>query len=113
LDGSKISQPMFGGYKPEQPDANRLGAIAKRLVAVVKKHDNSRPVTAALAGVIMSNETEYPAALDLTGYNYTEDRYAMDHETYPDRVLFGSENRHSREDWMAASENDYVFGQFL
>ena len=65
LDGSAISQPMFGGYKPGQPDAMRLGAIAKRLAAVVRANDPSRPVTAGLAGVVMSNVTEYPDALDI------------------------------------------------
>ena len=65
LDGSEengFTQPIFGGYKKDAPDAMRLGAIAKRLVAVVKKYDTSRPVTAGLAGVAMSNETEYPGA---------------------------------------------------
>ena len=113
LDGSAISQPMFGGYKPEQPDANRLGAIAKRLAAVVRAHDSSRPVTAALAGVVMSNETEYPDALDIAGYNYTEDRYAIDHQKYPKRVIYGSENRHGLQDWLATRDNDHIFGQFL
>lgn len=113
LDGSSISQPMFGGYKPGQPDANRLGAIAKRLVAEAKKHDLSRPVTAALAGVVMSNETDYPGALDLVGYNYTEDRYATDHQKFPERILYGSENRHDRKAWSAALNHDYIFGQFL
>ena len=113
LDGSTISQPMFGGYKPEQPDANRLGAIARRLVAEVKRHDTSRPVTAALAGVVMSNETEYPAALDIAGYNYTEDRYGIDHAKYPARVIYGSENRHGLAEWKAVTENDHIFGQFL
>ncbi len=113
LDGSSISQPMFGGYDPERPDANRLGDIAKVLVGVVKEHDTSRPVTAALAGVVMSNETEYPGALDIVGYNYTEDRYAQDHKKYPNRVIYGSENRHGYQDWLAVRDNDYIFGQFL
>lgn len=113
LNGSQISQPMYGGYKPNQPDARRLGAIAHRLAAEVRKHDRSRLVTAALAGVIMSNETEYPAALDLAGYNYTEDRYAADHLKYPQRVIYGSENRHTRKAWLAVEENAYIFGQFL
>lgn len=113
LDGSEISQPMFGGYKPESPDANRLGGIAKRLVAAVKELDTSRPVTAALAGVVMSNATEYPFVVDIAGYNYTEKRYAIDHETYPERVLFGSETRHDYDAWRAVVDNDYVFGQFL
>src|SRR5690606_23272493 len=94
LDGNGgFSQKSFGGYKKDAPDANRLGIIAERLVAVVKEHDVSRPVTAGLAGVAMSNETTYPDALDIAGYNYTESRYISDHEKYPDRVIYGSENR--------------------
>ncbi|MDA3879258.1 MAG: DUF4982 domain-containing protein [Prolixibacteraceae bacterium] len=113
LDGSAITQPMYGGYKPDAPDAMRLGDIAKSLVAAVKKHDTSRPVTAALAGVVMSNETEYPGALDIAGYNYTENRYDIDHEKYPERVIYGSENRHDMNAWKAVRDNDHIFGQFL
>ncbi|MBE2216332.1 MAG: glycoside hydrolase family 2 protein [Opitutaceae bacterium] len=113
LDGSAISQPMYGGFKPDQPDARRLGAIARRLADEVRRHDPSRPVTAALAGVIMSNETAYPDALDIVGYNYTEDRYATDHARYPARVIYGSENRHGFADWQAVTENAHIFGQFL
>jgi hypothetical protein len=113
LDGSQIDQPVQGGYKPDAPHASRLGAIAKRLAAEVRKHDSSRPVTAALAGVVMSNETEYPDALDLVGYNYTEDRYHIDHEKYPKRIIYGSENRHTRKAWTAVADNQHIFGQFL
>ncbi|MCX2679785.1 DUF4982 domain-containing protein [Galbibacter sp. EGI 63066] len=116
LDGNVedgFTQPIFGGYKKDAPDATQLGTIAKKLVAVVKSHDTSRPVTAGLAGVAMSNETEYPSALDITGYNYTEKRYASDHEKYPGRVIFGSENRHDLKAWEAVTENDHIFGQFL
>ncbi len=113
LDNARINQPTLPGYKPGNPDARRLGAIAKRLVADVKKFDRTRPLTAALAGVVMSNETEYPAALDIVGYNYTEDRYAMDHAKYPERVLYGSENGHLYSAWRAVVDHNYVFGQFL
>ncbi len=113
LDGTEITQPMYGGYKPDAPDANRLGDIAKRLVAEVKKYDTSRPVTAALAGVVMSNETGYPGALDIAGYNYTEKQYPVDHEKYPNRVIYGSENRHDVESWWVVKDNEYIFGQFL
>ena len=91
----------------------RLGGIAKRLVAAVKKYDKSRPTTAGLAGVAMSNETEYPAALDIAGYNYTESKYDSDHKKYPNRVIFGSENRHEIEPWLEVKNNEHIFGQFL
>jgi len=114
LDGSSsTSQPTYGGYKPDQPNAERLGAIAKRLVAVTKQYDTSRPVTAALAGVEMSNQTEYPATLDIAGYNYTENRYEIDHSTYPERIIYGSENGHGFAQWKYVRDNDYIFGQFL
>ena len=108
-----FSQAAYGGYKKDAPDAMRLGAIAKRLVAAVKKYDKSRPTTAGLAGVAMSNETEYPGALDITGYNYTESKYQSDHKKYPKRVIFGSENRHDYEAWLAVKNNEHIFGQFL
>lgn len=117
LDGDEkdggFTQATFGGFKPDAPDAMRLGDIAKRLAAVVKKYDTSRPVTAGLAGVAMSNETAYPAALDIAGYNYTESRYHEDHERYPDRVIYGSENRHDLAAWKAVRDNEHIFGQFL
>jgi beta-galactosidase len=116
LNGGKdsgFSQPAYGGYQKDAPDAMRLGGIAKRLVAAVKKYDKSRPTTAGLAGVAMSNETEYPGALDIVGYNYTESKYASDHKKYPNRVLFGSENVHDMDPWLAVKNNEYIFGQFL
>lgn len=115
LDGGTdgFTQPIFGGYKKDAPSALRLGVIAKRLVKDVKEYDKSRPVTAGLAGVAMSNQTEYPFALDITGYNYTESRYSEDHKAYPKRIIFGSENRNDIEAWYAVKDNDYIFGQFL
>lgn len=114
LNGDKdMTQPVYGGYKPEQPNAERIGVIAKRLAAVVRSIDNSRAVTGALAGVVMSNETAYPEAVDVVGYNYTESRYVEDHKKYPKRVIYGSENRHDQAAWDAVTKNDHIFGQFL
>lgn len=115
LDGgnSAISQPMYGGYNPDAPDAMRIGEIAKRLTKVVKGIDTSRPTTGALAGVVMSNETAYPEAVDIVGYNYTEDRYDLDHQTYPDRVIYGSENRSDYNAWKAVRDKDFILGQFI
>ncbi len=113
LDKGTINQPVYGGYLPKNPPATDLGDIAKRLAADVRKIDRSRPVTAALAGVIMSNETEYPGALDVVGYNYTEDRYEMDHKKYPHRIIYGSENGQSMDSWKAVRDSKNIFAQFL
>ncbi len=114
LDGDgSFTQPVYGGYKPGQPNAERIGRIAQRLVWVVKAIDTSRPTTGALAGVVMSNETAYPDAIDVVGYNYTESRYDSDHKKYPKRVLYGSENRHDLDAWKAVRDKQHIFGQFL
>ena len=116
LDGGKntgFTQAIFGGYKKDAPNALRLGKFANRLVEVVKQYDTSRPTTAGLAGVAMSNETEYPDALTIAGYNYTENRYDSDHKKYPNRIIYGSENRHDPEAWKAVRDKEFIFGQFL
>ena len=61
----------------------------------------------------MSNETAYPAAIDVVGYNYTESRYDVDHKKYPKRIIYGSENRHDLAAWKAVRDNEHIFGQFL
>lgn len=113
LDGTSINQPMFGGYNPDAPDALRIGEIAKRLAACVRKVDTSRPVTGALAGVVMSNQTAYPQAVDVVGYNYTENRYDEDHAAYPKRIIYGSETGSGIEAWQAVRDRDFIFGQFI
>ncbi len=113
LDKEGIEQYHVSGYQPGQPSAQRLGDIATELAAVVRSLDTSRPVTAALAGAVMSNETSYPQALDVVGYNYTEYRYKIDHERFPKRILYGSENRHDIHAWKTVTDNDFIFGQFI
>ncbi len=115
LDGGNatINQPMFGGYKPDAPNAERIGKIAKRLAAVIRSIDASRPVTGALAGVVMSNQTEYPEAIDVVGYNYTENRYDTDHELYPQRIIYGSETGVGYDSWKAVRDKKHIFGQFI
>lgn len=108
-----INQPNYGGYNPDAPSAMRIGEIARRLAPIVRAIDDSRPVTGALAGVVMSNRTAYPDAVDIVGYNYTENRYLTDHKLYPGRVIYGSENGHSYDAWLAVRDNDHIFGQFL
>lgn len=112
-DGSGFTQQGFGGYNPQAPNAERIGKIAGRLAAIIRSNDSSRPVTGALAGVVMSNCTEYPEAVDIVGYNYTESRYARDHAQYPDRVIYGSENRSDYDAWTAVRDNEYISGQFI
>ena len=113
LEKEGIGQYHVSGYQTDQPHADRLGYIANELADIVRQLDSSRPVTAALAGAVMSNETTYPAALNVVGYNYTESRYDVDHECYPERILYGSETRHNLSAWKSVRDKDHIFGQFV
>lgn len=108
------SHPIAGEqYDPSRPHANELAGIAKKLVSAVKAIDTTRPVTAALAHVPSSNLTGYADALDVVGYNYQEHLYSDDHQHYPQRVIYGSENGKHHDAWLAVADNDYISGQFL
>jgi beta-galactosidase len=87
--------------------------LAKPLVAAVKSLDRTRPVTAALATVAMSDAVGLAALLDADGYNYQEARYAADHKKYPQRILYGSENSTQYAAWLAVETNAFISGQFL
>jgi beta-galactosidase len=113
LNTGRNPQIYGKGYTPGKPAATRLTDIAKQLVTDVKKCDTTRPVTAALAGVVMSNEVGYPEVLDVVGYNYQEFRYADDHRKYPERIIYGSENGMALSAWKAVEDNDHISAQYL
>ena len=113
LNTGRNPQIYGKGYLPDHPPASEMGPLARRLVAVAKQADSSRPITAALAGVVMSNFTDYPAALDVVGYNYQEFRYPDDHRQYPQRVIQGSENGMAPAAWTAVDSNAYISAQYL
>lgn len=110
---TEANPQTWAKFDEKLPNANRLGEVAKELVAIVKQFDTTRPVTAGLASALMSNETGYADALDVAGYNYQEFRYAPDHKKYAKRILYGSENSMSLDAWNSVTDNDYVIGQFL
>jgi beta-galactosidase len=109
-----FSHPVLGNnYRPEQPPAENMVKYAKPLIEAVKKLDKTRPVTAALATIEVSNAIGLAQMLDVVGYNYQEKFYETDHKNYPKRVIFGSENGDEYNNWAVVRDNDYVAGQFL
>ena len=109
-----FTDPVLGAdYQPGNPPVQDLVKCARPLIAAVKSLDRTRPVTAALANLPMSEAAGFPELLDAVGYNYQESRYADDHKKFPHRIIFGSETSHRYDAWTAVRDNDYVAGQFL
>lgn len=52
--------------------------------------------------------------LDVVGYNYMEDRYAQDHDLFPERVMLGSENYPVQVGmhWPMIERTPWVIGEF-
>ena len=109
-----FSHPVLNNrYRPDHPPAENLIKYARPLVEVAKRWDKTRPVTAALASITMSNAVGLPQLLDVVGYNYQEQYYEADHRNYPLRFIYGSENGDSYRAWTAVRDNEYISGQFL
>jgi beta-galactosidase len=109
-----FSHPVLGEkYRPQNPPASDLVRLGAPLIAAVKRLDPTRPVTAALANVEMSDAVGFAGLFDLAGYNYQELRYPADHAKFPRRVIYGSENRHDYGAWAVVRDHDYISGQFL
>ncbi len=57
----------------------------------------------------------FAAALDIVGYNYQYQRYAADRETFPGRVIMGTETHpfNTYDYWKATMDNSHVIGDFI
>jgi beta-galactosidase len=64
--------------------------------------------------VVDQKTAESFAYLDVSGYNYAESRYAMDHELHPQRVIVGSETNPGKiaRNWALVREHAHVIGDF-
>ncbi len=100
-------------YDAAKPNMERLAVIAKRLAAIARDEDPSRPVTIAAAFPELSSRIGFLDPFDVVGYNYKEHLYEEDHRRFPGKTFLGSENGHQAEAWEAVRDHPYICGQFL
>ena len=75
--------------------------------------DTTRPVTAGGVLPKAGNTTGYFDVPDVMGYNYRAINYDEDHQNYPNRKIYGSENWGTFQEWKDAIDRDFVAGIFL
>ncbi len=82
---------------------------------VVKKYDNTRPVTMALFRPANSKVylSGFAAQMDVVGQNYRENELIAAHESHPTWKVIGTENTHVISQWLALRDKPYMAGQFL
>lgn len=66
------------------------------------------------APIIAEGTEEVCASLDVAGYNYVSNRYLLDHELYPNRVIVGSETNVTDlgRDWPIICAHPHLIGDF-
>ncbi|MBD0401971.1 glycoside hydrolase family 2 TIM barrel-domain containing protein [Flammeovirga sp. EKP202] len=96
---------------PEQ--TYNIGATAKKLADWTRALDTTRYVTANCILPTSSFETGYTDVLDVVGFSYKPHKYDYFKETYPHKVMMGTENVPRWYEWKAAVERDYIAGIFL
>ena len=99
----------------DTPNAERAKQILSGLVAVAHAADPTRPVTQALFRPNVSHDYDDGLAdlLDVVGQNYREKEILAAHEQKPSRKILGTENTHTRQQWVAVRDNAPYAGQFL
>ena len=115
----------IGNEVREQYNKENALKLTKMLKDAARIYDTTRPFTAACNEIVNVNAFGMGELLDIVGYNYQEAHYKPDHETYPNRVIFGTETvmypyhpgdcnqLHSYEQWLEGQLKDYVAGEFL
>lgn len=90
---------------------------ANALAGAVRRLDESRPVTSALAAWDSDWEIYDPlaAAHDITGYNYMIHKAESDHLRVPERIMMQTESypRDAFANWTKVNDLPYVIGDFV
>lgn len=92
--------------------------IARKLKAIAREEDPTRPVTAACDFFVGANVYGFMDQFDIAGYNYidrihTDSLYAAEHARYPHRMLLGTETYHKTRNHVSVRDHDYVLGEFV
>lgn len=80
----------IGNEIPEQWDTSGI-RIARELASIVKKLDDTRPITAGCNHPVPENYLIQSKALDLIGYNYHQETFSRFPETFPGKKFIASE----------------------
>ena len=99
----------------EIPEQFRAEATQKRLREAVLLHDTTRPITQGICNYANEQTDSGFKYLDVGAYNYLPRAYEVDHQRYPDRVMFCSESfpKDAFEYWTKVEELPYVIGDFV
>lgn len=92
--------------------------IAKKLYAIVKEEDPTRPITAACEQFKAAIKTGFMDVMDFAGYNYIDNNYpeklyAEEQTRTPERILLGTETYHKTRNHISIRDTKSAIGEFV
>lgn len=110
----------IGNEINERVDSSGL-AIARQLIAEVKRLDDTRPVTNALCSFYDHPTYKWDttatafALTDVASYNYMMKEYESDHKKHPQRIMMGTESypKQILNNWNLVEKHPYIIGDFV
>lgn len=95
-------------HKPE------VAQLSKQLSDFIRNLDPTRPATSGVNGAAEDKDSLF-ATIDVAGYNYAPERYVVDHERVPSRIIYGSESfpNEAFDYWKAVEDYSWVIGDFV
>ncbi|MDE5420042.1 DUF4982 domain-containing protein [Labilibaculum sp. DW002] len=105
--GNQVLMEETGDGKDE------LKETAEEIEKWIKEIDPNRLVTTGGVLPRAGNITGYFDVPDVMGYNYRADDYDTDHKNYPNRIIYGSENWGTYQEWKDAVDREFISGIFI
>jgi beta-galactosidase len=116
ISGRNHPSVLFWSIGNEIPEQGKPQGIetARQLKARVKALDPTRSVTQAV-NIGPPDSAGQFAELDVAGYNYQPDQFALDHAQFPNRVMYTSEStsKEAFRYWRPVETMPSVIGDFV
>lgn len=112
----------IGNEIAQRADLPRGKEIALELNLVVNQYDGTRPTTMGVNSfwdrqgyTWEKNSPDAFANVEIAGYNYEWRHYEPDHESFPERIMYGSESYPGEmaRNWSLVEKHPYIIGDFV
>ncbi|MET7334704.1 glycoside hydrolase family 2 TIM barrel-domain containing protein [Nonomuraea sp. NPDC005650] len=115
LDGTRYVTNAINNMLAVMSDLARFREQAEGAGINTLMADAGDAMNAIAASDLVTERTaESYGVLDVAGMNYSDSRYALDHEKFPDRIILGTETFPTRIDrnWALVEQYSTVIGDF-
>jgi len=111
----------IGNEIRERADSSGV-VLAAKLKEIVRSHDDTRPVTAAINDFWDNRSLKWEKdsekafrSLDIAGYNYVWQQFEKDMRLFPDRIIYGTESTpmERAKHWDLVEKYPCIIGDFV